>query len=387
MAFLGFGKSEPPPSQQNDPEKNMLRSIVAAMEDALIVYDENFVVQFANQAAERLFGIPLSELVGKTVTPKDVDTPRMQRLTQTIFPTLAPTIIPRSKSGEFPQVVDISFNEPVMELRTITSPVVNASGQPTGFMKIIRDRTREISLAKTKTEFITVASHQLRTPITNLEWSLETLSKDPDLSEGTKSLADGAVTSAHELQEIVENLLNISKVEEGRFGYQFEKADLADFVEKFLANVLPQARRVGISIYFNKPPEQLPEVMVDRTKLGMVLQNLVDNAIRYNVQQGSVTVSIEKTEGPYIQISVKDTGIGIPSDQADKMFSKFFRATNAVQAVADGSGLGLYIARNIVQAHGGRIWVESELHRGSVFHFTVPTDPSLIPPKEVPLEY
>jgi two-component system phosphate regulon sensor histidine kinase PhoR len=388
MAFLGFGKNTAAGAPGiEDPEKNMLRSIVASMEDALVVYDSTFVVRFANQAAERLFGVPLSELIGRTVSPKDVDDPHLTRITQTIFPTLAPTIIPRSRSGEFPQIVDITFASPEMELRTITSPIADSTGRATGFMKIIRDRTRETSLAKTKTEFITVASHQLRTPITNLEWSLETLANDPKLPPDLKTLVDGAAVSAHSLQEIVENLLNISKIEEGRFGYNLEKTDLTDFIEKLLANVLPQARRIGISMYFNKPAEALPEVMIDRTKLGMVLQNLIDNAIRYNVQQGSVTVTVEKAhEGPFLDVSVKDTGIGIPKEEAQKLFGKFYRATNAVQAVADGSGLGLYIARNIVQSHGGRIWVESELHRGSTFHFTVPTDPSLIPPKEVPFE-
>jgi PAS domain S-box-containing protein len=383
-----FSKRNAPAPQQASVDQDMLRAIVTGIEDALIVYDENFIVRLVNPAAERLFGVGQGELLGTTLSPKSAEDPKLRRLTQMVFPTLAPSIVPRSRSGEYPQVVDISFTDPTLEVRTITSPIADQSGRINGFMKIIRDRTREVSLAKTKTEFITVASHQLRTPITNLEWSIETLAGDTALSPDSKSIVDNALISAKELHSIVEDLLNITKIEEGRFGYTFVDVDLVDYAQKILAEVLPQAKHVGISLYFDPPQAPLPRVKIDGQKLSMVFRNLIDNAIRYNVQNGSVTVAIAQQPNlPYLEVTVKDTGIGIPSEQAAKLFTKFFRADNAVKAVADGSGLGLYIVRNIIQAHGGQIWVESELNRGSVFHFTIPTDPTLIPPKEVPLEF
>jgi PAS domain S-box-containing protein len=388
--MFGFNKPQvpvPTPAQNNSREA-MLQAIIASMEDALFVYDENFIVQFMNPAAEHLFGVKAADLVGKALTPREAEDPKLQRLVQIIFPTLAPSIIPRSKSGEYPQIVDISFEDPYLELRTSTSPIADPSGRVTGFMKIVRDRTREVSLTRTKTEFITVASHQLRTPITNLEWSIETMNGDATLSPETKGIVENALTSVHELRTIVEDLLNITKIEEGRFGYAFADTNLSEFTHKLLADVLPQAKRVGISLFFDPPQGELPKVKIDPQKISMVFRNLVDNAIRYNTANGSVTVAITKQANlPYLEVTVKDTGIGIPADQAQKLFTKFFRAGNAVSAVADGSGLGLYIAKNIIQSHGGQIWVESELNRGSTFHFTLPTDPTLIPPKEVPLEY
>ncbi len=383
---MSFFSRTPTPTPQSSGNADMLRAIIASMEDALIVYDENFVLRLINPAAERLFSISQSELLGKQLTPKEAENPKLQRLTQIIFPTLAPAIVPRSKSGEYPQVVDLSFEDPYTELRTITSPIADATGHVTGFMKIIRDRTRESSLMRSKTEFITVASHQLRTPITNLEWSLESITEDPGLPESLKEIASGALLSAKELKSIVEDLLSITKIEEGRFGYTFEDADIKQYLEKFLENVLPQAKRVGISVYFDPSKEELPKVRIDGQKVSMVLQNLLDNAIRYNVANGSITVGVQKQENaPFVEITVKDTGIGIPQEEAEKLFSKFYRATNAVKSVPDGSGLGLYIAKNIIQSHGGQIWVESEVNRGSTFHITLPTDPTLIPPKEVPI--
>lgn len=369
-------------------ERNQLKSIVGAMEDGLVVYDKDFAIVFFNAAAEKLFGVQQELVLGKKIEPQHAETPGFRRLVQTLFPTLAPTMIPRSRAGEYPQVVDLSFDVPYLELRTITSPIADDKGVLFGFMKIVRNRTREVSLVKSKNEFITVASHQLRTPITNISWTLESLAGNTALDADTKTIVENALASVRQLRGVVEDLLNISKIEEGRFGYVFEEMVLADFLEKILAEALPQARRIGISVYFDKPSVPLPKVRIDPHKLSMAVSNLLDNAIRYNVQNGKVTVEVRPTEqSSFVEVLIKDTGIGIPPEDIEKLFAKFFRAGNAVKFAADGSGLGLYITQNIIQAHGGRIWVESELGRGTTFHFTIPTDPSLIPPKEVPLEF
>lgn len=369
-------------------ERNQLKSIISTMDDALLVYDQNFKVLFLNGSAERLFGVKYAEFNGKQIEPKLAESSPLRRLAQVVFPSLAPSMITRSQAGRYPQVVDLSFDDPYLEIRTFTSPILDEAGNLLGFMKIIRDRTREVSLSKEKTEFVTVTSHQLRTPLTHVVWGLETITKEPTLSPEMSALAQNAYASAIQLREIVEDLLNISRIEEGRFGYQFEKTDLFAFVEGILQPASATARQLGIKVLFDRPEEQLPEVMVDPQKLSMVLSNLVDNAIRYNVKNGEVTVSVKKlSNAPYVEISVRDTGIGIPAEEVQKLFVKFFRASNALKFATEGSGLGLYIAQNIVRAHGGSMRVESEIGRGSIFSFTLPTDYSLIPPKEVPLEY
>lgn len=374
----------PPPAGGEAAE---LRSIIASMQDGLIVYDQNFMVSIFNPPAERIFGLKAGDIIGQVIGPQQAEDPVLRRLVQSIFSTLAPNMVPRSKSGEYPQVVDISFENPVLEIRTITTPLVDATGHVSGFMKIVRDRTNEIALARSKTEFVTVASHQLRTPITNIEWTLEALAGNANLDENSKTLLANALVSAKQLKTTVEDLLNISHIEEGRFGYEFVETDLVEFIKKILSEILPQARRVGISLYFDPPTAALPPVRIDQKKLSMAFTNLVDNAIRYNVANGSVTVTVQPQAGqPYLEVAVKDTGIGVPPEDAQKLFGKFFRAANAVKSKADGSGLGLYITQNIVQSHGGSIWAESELNRGSTFHFTIPTDFSLIPTREVPVE-
>ncbi|KKW48420.1 MAG: Multi-sensor signal transduction histidine kinase [Parcubacteria group bacterium GW2011_GWA1_59_11] len=368
-------------------EKNELMGIVSGLEDALVVHDQNLKVTFFNPAAQHLFSLRQEDVLDRVLRPQDVEVAPLKLLAQVIFPSLAPVLIPRSRSGEYPQIADLSFAEAGLELRVTTVPLADDKGRLRGFLKIIRNRTREVALIRSKQEFITVASHQLRTPITELNWALETISQDTGLAADMKSLAENALNSARKMLHIVEDLLSVSRLEEGRFGYSFESTDPAALVGKILADAMPAANRSGLQLYFERPKEELPQVTVDVQKLSMVLSNLVDNAIRYNVPNGQIVVTLEKVaDQPYVEVRVKDTGIGLPAEEMEKLFSKFFRASNAVKFQADGSGLGLYIARNIIQAHGGQIWAESELNRGTTVHFTIPTDPSLVPQKEVALE-
>lgn len=368
-------------------ERNELKSIISTLDSAIIVYDENFRALFFNSAAERLFGLNANIVLGHQFQPQDVEKATWRLLTQVMFPSLAPVLISRSSAGEYPQVTDLSFTEPTLELRVSTSAIRDEKGKLLGFIKIVRDRTREISLVKSKSEFLTVASHQLRSPVTDLNWALEALDADKNITGESRTVLENAISAAKLLLRIIESLLNIAKIEEGRFGYNFEQVDIISFINDLLAQITPAARRAGIKIYFDKPKSALPQVKIDTQKLSLALGNVVENAIRYNVENGEVTVSVEKQENqPYLEIKVKDTGIGIAPEEIPNLFKKFFRSEAAMKSQTEGSGLGLYIAKNIILAHGGKIWVESELGRGSIFHITLPTDPKLVPQHEVAME-
>jgi len=243
-----------------------------------------------------------------------------------------------------------------------------------------------VQIMRSKNEFITVASHQLRTPITAVSWAFEILKGEPNLSAEAKEVLEKATAASRELLGIVEDLLKVSKIEEGKFGYQFAPTDLSAFVEKSLAPFVPQMEKSGITVYFNKPSASLPNVMMDAEKLEMALENVLDNAARYNVQNGEITITISREDDrPFVEVSIKDTGIGIPAEDLPKIFTKFFRAQNALKFKTEGSGLGLYIAKNIIRAHGGEMWVESELERGTIVHFTLPLDKNLVPARETPV--
>ncbi len=371
-------------AQVSEPE---LESILNNFGDALIIYDDNFEVLFFNNAAEKLFMINAGEIVGVTIKPEAVNDPRLRLMAQIVFPTLAPVMIPRSQGGTWPQIVDLSFSEPQLELRVTTSQLSQIPDQPARFLKVIQNRTHEVALLKTKSDFVSVASHQLKTPLTYIDWGLEALNGDTTLNDSQKEIVSGALKASKLLSEIVESLLDIARIEEGRFGYKFEQADISEILEQILERTMPEANRAGVRLYFEKPANQLPKVFVDSQRLSLAISNILDNGIRYNVKNGDVIVSAVQMEGkPFIEVSIKDTGIGIPPEELKKLFVKFFRADNAVKSQTEGTGLGLYIAKNIIEAHGGKIRVESELNRGTTFYFTLPTDQSLVPQREMPME-
>ncbi len=386
LAAAGFSEAKATTSSQSPWDANQFALILQQLEDVVFLYDKNFKILFWNGAAQRLFGVAESEIVGHVLTPQDAENPRHKLLAQVLFPSLAPGMVSRSPAGVFPQITDLSFNDPFLELR-VTSLLLGEKENPSGFAKVVRDRTREMSLIKSKSEFVTIASHQLRTPTTGIHWALESLHADSSkFDPNVRLLIDGAYQGSETLLKIIDDLLGIAKIEEGRFGYTFTTVDLVQFLNKLLGEILPVATRAGVSLYFDAPKETVSLVTADPQKLAMVVSNLVENAIRYNVKNGNVTVGLKPTaEGPYMEITVKDTGIGIPPDEIKNLFTKFFRADNAIKLQTEGSGLGLYIVRSIIQAHGGRIWVDSELERGTTFHFTLATDPKFVPRHEVPL--
>ena len=360
-----------------------LESIVTNLEDAVIAYNNNFKVLIFNAAAERIFGLSKTQVLGQIMGPEKVGERGYQILTQTLFPSLAPSVVGRTEANRYPQVVDISFDNPTMEFRVSTDRILDRSNHLLGFVKVVRDRTRETELVRSKSDFVSVAAHQLRTPLTAINWTLEGLSQNQAISEEDRALVKNGLQATANLLKTVHDLLDTAEIEGGRFGYAYEEMDLIKFVEDILANAQMVAKEYGLQVFFDRGGFNELKMVADKNKLGLALSNLIDNAMKYNSKGGSVTVRVKPVpQKPYIQVSVQDTGIGVLQADMDKIFTKFYRAPNARKVKADGTGLGLYITRNIIHQHGGEVGVESTLGRGTTFFFTLPTDPTLIPRAE-----
>jgi len=177
---------------------------------------------------------------------------------------------------------------------------------------------------------------------------------------------------------LANDLLDTMNIESGKFGYDFIQSDLIDLINKLLVDYLPLADQHKIKIYFESPADGLAPFKFDPMRIKIVMQNLLENALRYNVENGQIVIKVEK-KPPYVEVSVTDTGIGIPKDDLPKLFTKFYRGSNILKYETEGTGLGLYITKNIVEAHGGKIWAESIENRGTTIHFTLPMDEKLIP--------
>ena len=362
-----------------------LQTLIADLPDGIIAYDNNFMIQIFNPAAERIFGINREQVVGHTFGPERAQELPFRLLTQTIFPSLSPLVVPRSEPGVFPQIVDLSFTDPKRELTVSTDKIVSPAGEALGFIKLVKDKTREAELLRSKSEFITIAAHQLRTPLTTIHWVFEGLNGKEKLEAEDRELVASGLLNSVKLLKIVNDLLDVSRIEEGKFGYDFEQVNIIDFLSGILTNAEAMAKKYEVKFYSDRSGETAVNLTIDANRLGLAISNLVDNAIKYNVKNGSVTVKLERLpDKPYLQISIKDTGIGIPPEDMPKLFTRFFRTENAAKMEIEGSGLGLYIAKNIINRHGGTIWAESILGRGTTVYFTLPIEPKLIPQKEAP---
>jgi len=361
-------------------ERNQIRAIIASFTDAIVAYESDFKITAFNRAAEELFGLKAEEVLGKIASPEWMKSSRTQVLTQILFPSLAPNVSWRTDADVYPRVADISLIEPHLELTVTTVRILDSTGQIMGFFKIIKDRTRGEEILSAKSEFLTVAAHQIRTPLSAIKWTFESVINGDfgAVTDNQKEALNNGLISTDRVLKLANDLLDTANIESGKFGYDFIQSDLISLVSKMIEGYLPMAEKHNIKIYLEPPPDALEPFKFDPLRIKIVFQNLIENAIRYNVENGEVAIKLEK-KPPYLEVSVQDTGIGIPKEELPKMFVKFFRASNVVKYETEGTGLGLYITKNIVEAHGGKIWVESVENRGTTFHFTLPLDEKLIP--------
>ncbi len=231
-------------------------------------------------------------------------------------------------------------------------------------------------LDRAKSEFVSIASHQLRTPMTGIMGYLSMMTQG-DFGkikpEHQKILTD-LLSESQRMIRLINQFLNVSKIEAGKFTYTKILVQLEDLVVREIKETTKAATDKGLKIVNKLPKKPLPKVMVDADKLQDVILNLIDNAIKYT-DKGTITVGAELVDNN-MHFWVKDTGIGIKPQDATELFSKFVRGSGIAQIHPDGSGLGLFIAKSIIDAHGGRIWAESAGEgKGSTFQFTIPLVP------------
>jgi len=365
-------------------ERNQINAMIQSINDPAISYTKDFEIILVNPAMEKFTGLTTKELKGKVISPELANDARYGFLAKILFPSLAPAIISRSPGG-YPQITKVKFFKPrELTLEIVTTKVVDEEGQTYGFLKIVHDLTKEEALKKTQSDFITVAAHQLRTPLSGLSWALELLLKKEvgPLNDQQEKLISQGEKAVKESLKTVEDLLNAAQIAEGRFGYQFSKADIIQIIKEVFTKFAPAAKSNDIKLILYPPQFSLSPFVMDPLRIKLVLEILVDNAIKYNVPHGEVRVKITRLKDrPFIAVSVEDTGRGIAPEDIPRLFTKFFRAKQVIKEKTSGIGLGLYLAKNIVQGHGGKIWAKSVLGRGSTFTFTLPLDASYIPPQ------
>lgn len=235
-------------------------------------------------------------------------------------------------------------------------------------------RREEIErLSRAKSEFISIASHQLRSPLTAIKGYISMLLEGTygELTERTKKPIENVSQSSERLIKLVNDLLSISRIEAGKIEMKLEKTSLEDIISEVVEELMIEAKNKNIYLKWEKPKKTLPETLLDKDKIRQVLSNVVDNAIRYT-KKGGVNIKL-KPQNSKLKIEVIDTGAGMTHEELDKMFESFSRGVAGTRLYTEGVGLGLYISRKFLEMHNGKIWAESKgRNKGSTFHIEIP---------------
>lgn len=249
--------------------------------------------------------------------------------------------------------------------------------------KKVEERTKELRQAnialekanRLKSEFLATMSHELRTPLNAIIGFAEVLRDEVigPLSKEQKECLDDIHSSGQHLLSMINNILDFSKIEAGKFELKYEEFSLEEVIDEVLNAIFEFSSKKGISIHTQFHPD-IPPIIADKIKFKQIMFNLLSNAIKFTPENGRVIINAELVE-QYVQIGVSDTGIGIKSEDIDKLFKPFLQLDSSYSRRYEGTGLGLVLTKHLVELHGGKIWVESEYEKGSTFTFTLPIKP------------
>lgn len=353
-------------AEEKERSESILR-FLKSIGDGVIAVDLNGKVIFFNDAAEKMFEISAEEAMGKDVCSvahifTEADEESKENVCLDLF-------------SDLQQIKQIAKHYTIrkdgkvkMSISMNVSNILGSQNEKQGHILVLRNVTEERNIEKTKDEFLSVAAHQLRTPLTGIRWSLEMLA-DGDvgkLTKDAKQLVDKIIENNKRLTLLVNDLLDVSRINMGKASEEATNRDVIHTVEKSIETLSDFASSRNVLVVMKKSDKNDLFVHIGHKKFFQALENLISNAIKYSPNGGKVTAGIEVKNDKVI-ISVSDKGIGIPIEDQKNIFTKFFRAKNAAIKDTEGSGLGLNVVKSYIEEAGGRVWFESEIGKGTTF--------------------
>jgi two-component system phosphate regulon sensor histidine kinase PhoR len=333
-----------------DSQNARLATVLEQLTDGVLIADSNGQVQFANPAAQRLFDTP--HPIGHSVA----EVVRNHQLIETWR---------RGQATRETQTETVELPARRQFLQLVVIPDTHEGGS----LLVVQDLTRVRRLETVRRDFISNVSHELRTPLASLKALTETLQNgalsDPDA--GPRFLGR-IVTEVDALAQMAQELLDLSRIESGQVELILAPLSPRELLNSAADRMKLQAERAGLKLSV-QCGNDLPNVRADKSRLEQVLVNMIHNAVKFTHAGGEIALLAEMGEG-HVRFGVRDSGAGIPSDSLSRIFERFYRVDKS--RTGSGTGLGLSISRHIVDAHGGRIWAESEEGRGSTFYFEIP---------------
>jgi len=359
--------------EDTEAEKTKVSALLSGIGEGVVATDINTDVIFINKSAEDMLGWKQEEVFGKSLYKflkvyDEKDKPLSDehrpffvalKTGNKVFSSIVKNYFYSKKNGEkFP--VSISVTPILLNDKLI------------GAINVFRDITHEKEVDKAKTEFVSLASHQLRTPLSAINWYTEMLLAGDagKITKDQKQYLEEVYRSNKRMVELVNSLLNVSRIDLGTFAINPEPCDMSDVAKSILMELTPmiKTKKMKIEEFYDK---SVGKINVDQKLIRIIFQNLLSNALKYTPEGGKVSVSIAK-QGDNALIKVQDTGYGIPKKDQIRIFEKLFRADNIREKETDGTGLGLYIIKSILEQSGGKISFESEENKGTTFFVTIP---------------
>jgi PAS domain S-box-containing protein len=354
-------------------EKAQTSALLAGIGEGVLAVDQNYKIIYVNSVAETLLGRKSADLIGKIYHKylKSSDSKgnhikasdRAFKISMSTGKSLSTSVTDpfyyyRQDGSKFPVAITVS-------------PIL-LNGRVIGGIDVFRDITHEIEVDKMKTEFISLASHQLRTPLSAMKWFADMLLKGDagKLKKDQQEFVQNIYDSNERMIELVNSLLNISRIESGRLMINPVLTHLPELIDDVVKDIKTKLDFKKQNLVVSIHPS-LPEINLDKSLTRQVYLNLLTNAIKYTPEGGDISVMVSKDHNDIVT-QISDSGYGIPAKDHHKVFQKFFRSENIVKHETDGSGLGLYLIKAVIESSGGKIWFKSDEGKGTSFWFTLP---------------
>jgi PAS domain S-box-containing protein len=341
-------------------EQEQMQTIIQNMADGVLLIDNHGTIITCNATLAMMLDMHPGQIINQNINTSQLH-PNLASITA--------TTTQRARTGVLVREVNIETPRP-RTLQVFSTVTFDDRKNSVGEVRLVHDVTRERQLEQLKDDFFSTISHDLRTPLFSIHGFAQLMLEEDDLDRPTqKEFLTTIQRQAQQLGEMVDNLLDLSKLDAGKLEFEKTSLSLLDLIHQTLLKLQGFAHQQEVKLTPNLPA-QLPAIDGDAQRLEQVLTNLIGNAIKFSPAGSQVVVSAVAMNSR-ILVQIKDEGVGISAEELDQIFSRYYQASGSKRTMK-GSGLGLHIAKKIVEEHGGQIWAESNIGQGSTFSFTLP---------------
>jgi PAS domain S-box-containing protein len=341
-------------------EKLKVETILKCMADGVVVTDTEGIIVLANRATGKLLNIKENEILNIHFDELFGNRCKFEHIHEAI----------ENNQVRYKTEITIPDEREPVYLQVVATEMKMTGERREGMVILIQNITEMKRIDRMKTEFVSMVSHELKTPLTSIQGFAELMKARDFQKDRRDRYMDIILKDSSRLMRLINNILDVSKLESGQVTFKPEPVSLQEFIPDILASFEGQVKNHVIT---HEIPNDVPILSLDRDMFNNVITNLVSNAVKYSPDGGNITVTAKKNEENVI-INIQDEGAGIPPDKLKKVFDKFYRVDSSLTRETWGTGLGLATVKYIVEAFGGKIWVESEQGKGSNFIFTLPLE-------------